>query len=226
MGTSKGYIAPTNPKWSQTKRAITSMLKNPSSSSISKVVDKYADALQEENPSSKSFPSAVSSFIGFLDNIRSNGVDSALREQGFENLIGKPSYEIINAILYYYSNGNGTIDDNLVIDCLSKVMETFQINDLEDFSGIGNEQLLKELIIDYIQSKFEQMYEEKIRANRTPEEGSKIISEVKDYLRDHLKDTLTISDLSNIDFLNIQGQTFIIDTCRSAYTLLRSYDEE
>lgn len=226
MGTSKGYIAPTKPEWTQTKRAITSMLKSPSSSTISKVVDRYANALQVDNLSSSSFPAAVSGFIGLLNSVRANGVENALREHGFQSLIGKPSSEIMNAILYQYSNGNGTIDDNLLIDCLSKLMETFQINDLIDFNQVSNEELLKELVIDYIQLKFEQLYEEKIRANRTPAEGSRIIAEVKDYLRDHLKDSLTINDLTGIDFLNIQGQNFIIETCRSAYALLRTYDEE
>lgn len=226
MGTSKGYIAPKRPEWTQTKRAITNMLKNPSTSTISKVVDRYANALQMDNLSSSSFPAAVSGFIGLLNSVRANGVDRALKEHGFENLIGKPSSEIIESILYHYSNGNGTIDDNLILDCLSKIMETFQINDLADFNQIGNELLLKELVIEYIQLKFEQLYEEKIRANRTPEEGTRLITEVKDYLRDHLKDSLTVNDLSQINFLNIQGHKFVIETCRSAYALLRSYEEE
>lgn len=74
--------------------------------------------------------------------------------------------------------------------------------------------------------KFEQIYEEKIRANRSPSEGSQIMSSVKEYLRDTLADTLTIGDLSNIDFMNIHGQDFIVETCRNAYALLRTYDEE
>lgn len=226
MGTSKGYIAPTKPEWTRTKRAITSMLKNPTRSNIATAIDRYANALQTDNFSSSSFPAAVSGFIGLLNSVRANGVDYALREHGFENLIGKPSFEILSALLNHYSNGNGTREDNLIIDCLSKLMETFNVNSLEDFNKVSNEQLLKELIVDYIQMKFEQIYEEKIKANRSPSEGSKILSDVKEYLRDTLMDTLTISDLSNIDFMNIHGQNFIIETCRNAYALLRTYEEE
>lgn len=226
MGTSKGYIAPTRPEWTQTKRAITKMLKNPSSANIARVVDRYANALQVDNLTGSSFPVAISGFISLINSVRANGINNALSEHGFESLVNKSSLEIINTILYHYSNGNGTIDDNLIIDCLSKLMETFEIVDLEDFNEYTNEQLLKELIIDYIQLKFEQIYEEKIRVEHTPDESTKILNEVKDYLRDHLIDSLTINDLSEIDFLNIQGQQFIIDTCRDAYTLLRTYDEE
>jgi len=226
MGTSKGYIAPTKPEWTQTKRAISSMLKDPSSSNIAKTVDRYANALQVDNFSSSSFPSTIGNFIGLVNSVRANGVDGALREHGFENLIGKSNDEILNSLLNHYSNGNGTIDDNLIIDCLSNIMDIFTIDSLEDFNQITNEQLLIELVINYTQLKFEQMFEEKIRADRSPTEGSRIMSDVKNYLRDHLQDNLTISDLSNIDFMNIQGQNFIIETCRSAYALLRTYDEE
>lgn len=42
MGTSKGYIAPTTPHWSQAKRAVTSYINSGDGESRAKAASKYA----------------------------------------------------------------------------------------------------------------------------------------------------------------------------------------
>ena len=48
MGTSKGYIAPTTPQWSQAKRAVTSYIKNGNMESRAKAASKFASAMHHD----------------------------------------------------------------------------------------------------------------------------------------------------------------------------------
>ena len=43
MGTSKGYIAPTRIDWSNSKRAVTQMLRDGSTASFTKAASKFVD---------------------------------------------------------------------------------------------------------------------------------------------------------------------------------------
>lgn len=53
MGTSKGYIAPKTPHWSQAKRAVTSYINN--SGSRANAAGKFAQAMRHDISSSESF---------------------------------------------------------------------------------------------------------------------------------------------------------------------------
>ena len=45
MGTSKGYIAPTRPEWSASKRSVSTFLRNRDTDSKAKAVSKFAEAM-------------------------------------------------------------------------------------------------------------------------------------------------------------------------------------
>ena len=48
MGTSKGYISPTRVQWKNAKRAVNDMIKNSSSSTISKAASRFATAMKSD----------------------------------------------------------------------------------------------------------------------------------------------------------------------------------
>ena len=48
MGTSKGYIAPTTPHWSQAKRGVTSYINGGDGESRAKAASKYASAMHHD----------------------------------------------------------------------------------------------------------------------------------------------------------------------------------
>ncbi len=61
MGTSKGYIAPTTPHWSQAKRAVTSYINSGDGESRAKAASKYASAMHHDIATSEQFTKAAGS---------------------------------------------------------------------------------------------------------------------------------------------------------------------
>lgn len=65
MGTSKGYIAPTTPHWSQAKRAVTSYINSGDGESRAKAASKYASAMHHDIATSEQFTKAAGSILSF-----------------------------------------------------------------------------------------------------------------------------------------------------------------
>ena len=59
MGTSKGYIAPTTPHWSQAKRAVTSYINNGDSGARAYAANKFVGAMKHDISSSESLSEQV-----------------------------------------------------------------------------------------------------------------------------------------------------------------------
>lgn len=84
MGTSKGYISPTRIQWTNAKRSVGQMIKNPSSESISKAASRFSTAMKSDMASAgnATFISAAS-ILGFVNRASSQGIDAALKENNF-----------------------------------------------------------------------------------------------------------------------------------------------
>jgi len=82
MGTSKGYISPTRIEWTNAKRSVGQMIKNPSAESISKAASRFSTAMKSDMASAgnATFISAAASILGFVNRASSQGIDAALKE--------------------------------------------------------------------------------------------------------------------------------------------------
>lgn len=222
MGTSKGYISPTRVPWSNAKRAVGKMIREPSAENIAKAASKFATAMKSDMGNSEysaTFNTAAAGILGFVQGVSASGVDNTLREIGREDLIGKSPSEIWDELLYYYTNDGKTEEDSIALDALSLATKNLDL-DLEKLDSIDSSILFKEMLVDYINLKFEFHYEEKIGKNISPLEKKKILDKMKKYIRANIYEELALEEIKGINFKSLDSNQYVKDTLREAFNTL------
>lgn len=218
MGTSKGYIAPTRIEWSNSKRAVTQMLRDGSTDSVTKAASKFTNAMKTDAVDGSVFSKAVSGILGLSRNISSHGLDYALNQINRPDLIGKSSSEIWNELFNEYTHNSATAEDALAADALSKSLSNLDIEDPEQLGNISQEVLLKELLSNFISINFDFRYFEKIAKGRTPAEAHRIMKEMQDYIRSVTYEKLIIDDIKEVDFTQLSSSKYIDKVLKEAYS--------
>ena len=218
MGTSKGYIAPTRIEWSNSKRAVTQMLRDGSTDSVTKVASKFATAMKTDTVDGSVFSKAISGILGLSRNISDHGLNHALNQINRPDLIGKSSSEIWSELFDEYTNNSATAEDALAADALSKSLSNLDIEDPEQLGDISQEVLLKELLSNFISINFDFRYAEKIAKGRTPAEAHRIMKEMQDYIRSVIYERLNIDDIGEVDFTKLSSSQYIDKALKEAYS--------
>lgn len=218
MGTSKGYIAPTRIEWSNSKRAVTQMLRDGSTDSVTKVASKFATAMKTDTVDGSVFSKAVSGILGLSRNISDHGLNHALNQINRPDLIGKSSSEVWSELFDEYTNNSATAEDALAADALSKSLSNLDIEDPEQLGDISQEVLLKELLSNFISINFDFRYAEKIAKGRTPAEAHRIMKEMQDYIRSVIYERLNIDDIGAVDFTKLSSSQYIDKALKEAYS--------
>ena len=223
MGTSKGYIAPTTPQWSQAKRAVTSYIKNGNMESRAKAVSKFASAMHHDLASSEQFTKAAGSILSFAQAVSRAGINNALHEFNRNDLIGKPSDEIYNELVQEFTNYGNTTEDYLSAEAIRAALKELNITDLEDLKVVAPDVLLKEMLIEYIKFSFAFRYEEKIRMKRNPEETECLLEEMGKYISNELHNNLKLEDIKTIDFERMQASEIVKRSLEDAYQVFELF---
>ena len=223
MGTSKGYIAPTTPRWSQAKRAVTSYINSGDGNSRSIAASKFADAMRHEISSSGSFIRASGSVIAFANAVSRGGLNQALRDLGREDLIGKNSETIFYELLQDFTNFGSTIEDYLSAEAISSALKELQVTDMDQLKDISCEQLLTEMLVEYIKYSFAFRYEEKIRIKKSPAETEKLLKEMNQYISNKIHNKLDVKDLHSIDFTQLKTSEFVENALIDAYKVFELF---
>lgn len=218
MGTSKGYIAPTRIEWSNSKRAVTQMLRDGSTDSVTKAASKFATAMKTDTVDGNVFSKAVSGILGLSRNISDHGLNHALNQINRPDLIGKSSSEIWSELFDEYTNNSATVEDSLAADALSKSLSNLDIEDPEQLGDISQEFLLKELLSNFISINFDFRYAEKIAKGRTPAEAHRIMKEMQDYIRSVTYEKLNLDDIGTVDFTKLSSSQYIDKALKKAYS--------
>lgn len=226
MGTSKGYIAPKAPYWSQAKRAVTSFENNRDHASKINAARKYASAMKKDMASEDSFQSAVAGVLGFAQKVASNGLDRALREYNREDLIGKSSDVIWTELLHDFTNAGATVEENLAADALSQALENLNIDDISKIGDITVDTLLKEMLKEYIKIYFDFCYEEKILKGRSPAQAVDIIKDMHEYIDNSIDGDLDLSKLKTINFSDMSASKVVKEALHDAFSVFEKYYEE
>lgn len=227
MGTSKGYIPPKNKEWRKAKSDVTRMVNgSEGSEGVKKVVSSYATAYLSTQMGLSSMGKVAGQVLGFLGDLKTNGLNHALLSEGLNELIGKDNEEICNGLINYFCGENKSIDDGVVRDCLVEVFEDKEIIDLDDIDKIGSNEFLIEFIIKYIQFNFEVAFSEKILGLfPNIDEANNKVSEVKMYIDDKLRNMYEKQELLEIDWRSEEGIRFINERCEESYKLLEIFEE-
>lgn len=227
MGTSKGYIPPTRIQWTNAKRAVTQMLNDRDASSTAKAASRFATAMKADATPNTTFSKAATGLLGLSKAIAGSGTTNALNQIGRQDLIGKSSEEIWNELLHEYTNNVSTAEDALAADALSKTLENLNIKDLEQLGDVQQDVLLLEMLINFISINFEYRFSEKIGKDRSPIEASRIIKEIQDYIRSNLYETLKLSDINDVNFLDLSNSQYVDSALIDAYSIFENlYTED
>ena len=222
MGTSKGYIPPTKPEWSKAKRAVSGFLRNRDSDSRANVIQKFGEAMN----SRAAVASAAGNVIALAQDIRKYGLEHSLVNFGRSDLIGKSSDEILQELLYQFTNDSASIEDSLAADSLSQALENLQIDSVEQLGSVDLDILLKEMVISFVLISFDLNFDEKIGKGRTSSEKFEILDEMHSYIADELYASLHSTELEQIDLGNISAASIVQRTLKEAYDVcVRFYGE-
>ena len=227
MGTSKGYILPTKKNWTDAKRAATQLSKENNLNNRIKLASKYANAMKEDSiRNSSGAIKSIAKIIGLSQSVASKGAEQTLRNLNKEYLLDKTPEEALDVLLSEYSEYGNTKDNYLAIDALSITLKELEINTIEDLGRISIEDLLKEILINFIDLNFKFRFEEQI-SKKSPSKANEIMYSMSGYIKNKLRDELNTSNLENIDFNNLNNNRIIEDKIVEAYDIFRQvYDEE
>lgn len=227
MGTSKGYIAPTKPEWSNAKRAVSAYLRNRDSESKGNAVQKFAEAMNTSGGTvSQSFSSAAGGILGFARGVNQNGLDNTLSAFGRDDLIGKDPEYILSELLNQFTNNSATIDDSMAADALSQAFDNLGIERIDDLGTVDLDSLLREMVTEFININFDLRFEEKIGHDRASTEKFAILDEMHKYIADIIHDVLTEHEIKKIDLANLNASTIVMDTLKDAFNVCaRFYGE-
>ena len=224
MGTSKGYIPPTKPEWSNAKRAVSSYLRNRDDESKVNAVNKFGEAMSTAGiVSGSSFSSAAGNVLGFARGIRENGLDNTLLEFGREDLIGKNPDEILEELIYQFTNNSSTLEDSLASDALSQALENLNIETVDDLGKVDIDVLLREMVTDFVIISFDLVFDEKIGKGRGQAEKEMILKEMHTFIADALYSFLSPEELKKIDFANMNTSSVVKNSLDEAYRICASY---
>lgn len=222
MGTSKGYIAPTKPEWSAAKRAVSEYIRSGDSDSRAKAASRFAEAALTSGragATDSSFNSAAGNVIGFARSITEHGLDSTLVEFGMSDLIGKAPDEVFDALIDKFTNGNATLEDSLSAAALSQAFANLEINEVEDFGNVDLNILLREMVIEYVNQKFDLCFDEKIGKEKLMKEKFEVLKDMHEYISNTLHDALSDKDIGSMDLMNMQKSVVVSETLEEAYRI-------
>jgi hypothetical protein len=194
---------------------------------IAKATSRYASAMKADATPNTTFSKAAAGLLGLSKAIASSGITYALSQIGRQDLIGKSSEEIWNELLHEYTNNGSTAEDALAADALSKTLENLNVIDLDQLGEVQRDVLLLEMLINFISINFEYRFFEKISKDRSPLEASRIIKEIQDYIRSNLYESLKLSDINDVDFLNLSSSQYVDSALKDAYSIFENlYTED
>ncbi|WP_088224919.1 hypothetical protein [Desulfosporosinus sp. FKB] len=224
MGTSKGYIAPTKPEWSNAKRAVSSYLRNRDSESKAVAVQKYAEAMNVSGGAiNSSFASAAGNVLGFVRSIGQNGLDNTLSTFGRDDLIGKEPGYVLSELLNQFTNNAATIEDSMAADALSQAFDNLDIVSIDDLGTTDLDALLREMVTEFININFDLRFDEKIGHGRTPAEKASILKEVHSYIADTIHDLLSKQEIKKMDFANMITSNIVQRVLKEALNICTNF---
>lgn len=222
MGTSKGYIAPSTPHWSQAKRQLTSYISNQTSDNRRNVARKYANAMSTEGFDKSRVVINFSNFARFASSIRSVGYKHALEEIDRNDILDMNSEDALNELMYCFANDCITIDDKITLDCISATLSILEIKQPEDLKNIETNTLIKVLVCQFAKFKFAQLFDKQIR-NKDSLNADKIVLDMQNYIYYTMENSLTTDLLSSINPQNLAEEKIVKEIIEEAFKRMEEF---
>lgn len=224
MGTSKGYIAPSTPHWSQAKRGVSLYVSNPTSGERNNAASKYSRAMKTDGFANHRLVNALAGFANFASTSISHGYAKALQIIGREDILSLDSEDAINELILHFTNNGETIDDAIALDCISETLSVLEIQELADLKNLDINILIKEMVCQFAKLKFAQLFDKQIR-NKCPniEQANSRMTEMQNYIYYVMELKLTDEVLHSINPQNLSNETVIQDVLKRGFDLMEQY---
>lgn len=241
MGTSKGYDMPTGGDWTPLKKEATRFVKGGGSGPVSpaRLLRDYlaanggARALSrgEGGSGRGNTGGAVGGRTGgrggraarkvgrnlgsFLSSVGSVGLDEALREVGFADLIGRPAEEVSAGLLNALSDPANTLDEHAARLALAKLNDEI-LRGAESYDDVGRSlsealdqwgltSILASFFGHYIYERFcRDFYEDWVKRVGSAPTG-RLLKSIKDCINSSLKAKLIGRDVARMDWRGREG---------------------
>lgn len=224
MGTSKGYIPPTRPEWSNAKRAVSTLLREGDADSRAKAAAKFADAMISDGISEESsFANAAGRVLGIARSVADGNVNEALIKFGRDDLIGREPEEILDELLNQFTCDKATMEDSLSADAISQAFDELDITSLEDLGSVDLDILIQTMISAYICISFDLHFEEKIGKGKSPKEKEAILTSMHNYIKDTIHATINEENLKSVDLSKLSNNALVSDTLKEALMACKEY---
>ena len=223
MGTSKGYISPSTPNWASAKRGVTTYVGNPTPSSRGDAVSKFARAMNADETMSRRASVIFSNFASFVQESKNHGLSQALNNHQINYIIDLPPEEALIEMINAFNEGN-TIDDSIANNCISEALDVLEVTTLDDLANLEINVLIKELVCQFAQQKFAQMFDKHIK-NKCDNiiTANERIGDIQNYIYYKLRDDLTPEKLALINPLDLANEKIIDEAMKEAFSILEYY---
>ncbi|HBV97355.1 MAG: hypothetical protein JL50_08710 [Peptococcaceae bacterium BICA1-7] len=228
MGTSKGYIPPKSPHWSQAKGAVTRMSNGIySSENAKKAISKFAEAYSTTHLPNSNVSAVAGGVINFLNSIRNSGLQETAKNFGLDSLLDKEGVILYQGIIDYFARDLSSIDGQIIRDSLSETLEEFEIKTFSDFSDVTSEEFLITFIVEFAIKNFEECFSEKILSNKeNMSDYDLIIDNVSRIIENRIVTDMEINNALKIDYLSKEGQDYIKSVCTDCFNSLINIGED
>lgn len=226
MGTSKGYISPSTPKWVSAKRRVSAYISSPSVSKKKEVAARYAQAMSDNNSLYKRATAVFSNFASFVLQGQSNGFDRVLNDYQLNQIIDLPPEEALSELINAFSDGS-TIDDDLACLCIYSALEELSINTLDDLSNLDVNILIKEFVCQFSMLKFAQLFDKHIKSKcDNIAVANARMQDIQEYIYNELMEKLTLERINAINPLNLANEQLVNNIMQEAFNILEHYYDE
>ncbi|WP_395549399.1 MULTISPECIES: hypothetical protein [unclassified Lacrimispora] len=226
MGTSKGYIPPTDQKWKNAKRAVGNIgKKGYSHSSIQGALKKYADAYSSTHLRNSNVTNVIGGLLGFITDIQKSGFEVTLQQYGLSHFKDLKGLDLYKGLLDYFAKDVNTPDGQIIRDGLGDTFDKLGINEFDDLAKLDVTEFLLTFLTEFIVKGFEECFAEKIIEKMDDlNKYDDIIREAEKIVEDRVFVDQSIKDILSIDLKSAEGKDYTTKIINNTYESLKAME--
>ena len=223
MGTSKGYISPTNIPWRQAKRAVTSFVKDSGSDvKLQRVVGNYAAAKVGDASNYQAAVNSISQVARIIGSAGSGGLGNYLHEIHRDDLIGKSAEELVTALLYDELNNGSSAEEQLLFDTIPQVLENLEVATQEDLRSITPASFMVEFLGEFICNDFDRCFDEQIRRHISHREYDQVIGKIHGFIKNSIYDMKDRLVRAVTSFESLESNSIVTNCLNEAFQIFKT----
>ncbi len=220
MGTSKGYISPTNIPWRQAKRAVTAFIKDTSSGAkLNRAISDYAAAKVADARNYQIISNGIGNVANAIGAANSGGLNEYLGKIHREDLVGKSVEELFTSLLCQDENNGSTPEEQMLINTIPQVLENLNIVQPDDLQKLLPADFMAEFLGEFICNDFDRCFDEQIRRYILPRDYDRIIAEIHGFIKNTIYEMKGKLTQNLTSFENLADNSIVSSCMNDAYRI-------